>query len=748
MTFQLFLRQNRLFALTAMFALLTAGCPSEKKAPTDGPPPADAMEEAMADALDEASAPKVTTIDDLNIRLDAKSVDALRQAQPTVSLVFKRRLDGSGTALSSDTAVSIEPQVPGSWTRRNRMINFSPEEGFKPDTTYRILLSEVSIGDKVWETKDKKPRAFSFTTPSFSLKRVEFLGANKAKTQADLKLVFSGPVSLGDVSRFGSATANGQNISDIKYQPEGPYKVKIRLRHPQIVPGNQLVFVMASGLTSSLDRKVSTQETTHQWNIPQQKPIEIVHTYLRESEGARYIQINCRDKSFKRTRWYYDYEIHSGFYASERCMFSPESAAAGISFDPVTKFSIAKNGGGFRIFGDFKQGPLVMSIKAGVTSLDGGALNADYTQTLEVPPISPKIRFTTQGRYLPRKTWKDLALRHINVKEIEVTVRHVPQENLVFWLSNNDEKADARTSNVIYRETLNVPFADDAWKTTSLDLTQIEQSPPKGLLEIKVAQKWKGHVNDTRRFIATDLNLVAKRARGGDLSLWVLDMQSNQPVSSAQVRLLKPSGALVSDCQTSSSGYCSLAPVAKDALDKTQPLVVVAQKGNDLTYLKFADLELSAADDDVHGISYEGGKAYSGFIYSDRGVYRPGETAHVAALLRTKAHVAPKQGMPVTLKLYDPKRKVVRKRVLKIDVNGLVTTDFGNSQPSPTQAVTKFRHSWPISRLPIIILMLKNCTRTYEGEGRPGSQSGIGERRIGCERRGPVFVGGSADGIR
>ena len=79
----------------------------------------------------------------------------------------------------------------------------------------------------------------------------------------------------------------------------------------------------------------------------------------------------------------------------------------------------------------------------------------------------------------------------------------------------------------------------------------------------------------------------------------------------------------------------------------------------------------------MSGISYAGGKAYSVYMYSDRGVYRPGETAHVAALLRTKAHIAPKVGMPVTVKLFDPKEKVVKKRVLKVDANGFVTTDFG-----------------------------------------------------------------------
>ena len=71
-----------------------------------------------------------------------------------------------------------------------------------------------------------------------------------------------------------------------------------------------------------------------------------------------------------------------------------------------------------------------MSI-TGTTSLDGGALNADYTHTFTVPPIKPKVRFIAQGRYLPCSTWNNLGMRHINVDEVNIEVRHVPQENLL-----------------------------------------------------------------------------------------------------------------------------------------------------------------------------------------------------------------------------------------------------------------------------------------------------------------------------
>src|SRR5581483_269589 len=82
---------------------------------------------------------------------------------------------------------------------------------------------------------------------------------------------------------------------------------------------------------------------------------------------------------------------------------------------------------------------------------------------------------------------------------------------------------------------------------------------------------------------------------------------------------------------------------------------------------------------------YSGEEAqYRAAIYGDRGVYRPGETAHLVAIVRDSKHVAPPAGMPVQLSLVDARGKVIRQHTLPVNGAGVVTLDpsFGAFAPT------------------------------------------------------------------
>jgi alpha-2-macroglobulin len=76
------------------------------------------------------------------------------------------------------------------------------------------------------------------------------------------------------------------------------------------------------------------------------------------------------------------------------------------------------------------------------------------------------------------------------------------------------------------------------------------------------------------------------------------------------------------------------------------------------------------------GLPYLDVQPYRASVYTDRGVYRPGETAHVAAIVRDAAHVAPPSSLPVVAKLVDPRGKELRKKVLQTNAGGLVAVDW------------------------------------------------------------------------
>ena len=73
-------------------------------------------------------------------------------------------------------------------------------------------------------------------------------------------------------------------------------------------------------------------------------------------------------------------------------------------------------------------------------------------------------------------------------------------------------------------------------------------------------------------------------------------------------------------------------------------IAVVARRGSDLTYLRFKDLELPLNQSQIGGERYRDTKPYRTFVYGDRDLYRPDETAHVVAMVRTSQDKPPRRG--------------------------------------------------------------------------------------------------------
>src|SRR5262249_61704739 len=62
-------------------------------------------------------------------------------------------------------------------------------------------------------------------------------------------------------------------------------------------------------------------------------------------------------------------------------------------------------------------------------------------------------------------------------------------------------------------------------------------------------------------------------------------------------------------------------------------------------------------------------------IYPDGGVSRPGDPAHVVAVVRDAKARAPAKPLPVDVQVFDPRAKVVRKIALKTNPAGIVALD-------------------------------------------------------------------------
>ncbi|MDP6932154.1 MAG: MG2 domain-containing protein [Myxococcota bacterium] len=371
--------------------------------------------------------------------------------------------------------------------------------------------------------------------------------------------------------------------------------------------------------------------------------------------------------------------------------------ASFVRLTPETEVSVALSDGGFRIHGELQEGPLELRIDAGARTEDGGVLRSTWNGKFEVPARSAELGFVSKGRYLPRAAWTRLPIRHRNVEQVRVEIRHVPQQNLVFWASGG-EPTDHRTSTRVVDERVAVRGERNRLATTWLDVASLLPDIAPGLYELNISALETGDDGETTRVLAedsarvvlTDMQLVAKQSAPDPttqgqpdqesgtvfsrVEVWALDVHDNGALQGVQVQLVRPSGDVLDTCSTDGKGHCQLAPPV-DLTDTTQPFALLARNGEDLSYLRFRDLELSGADP-VHGEPYRSEAAYRASVYPDRGVYRPGDTAHLTALIRGDGQKAPEAGLPVSLRLYDPRTRELRRLALQTNAAGFVVADL------------------------------------------------------------------------
>src|SRR5690606_38663603 len=109
--------------------------------------------------------------------------------------------------------------------------------------------------------------------------------------------------------------------------------------------------------------------------------------------------------------------------------------------------------------------------------------------------------------------------------------------------------------------------------------------------------------------------------------------------------------------------------------DQAAPFALIARRGDDLTYIRYKDLRADVVESSTSGAPYVAATPYRAAVFSDRGVYRPGDTAHVVAIVRDGKDRAPDPALPVEVKLIDPRAKVARKLTLTTNSAGVIALD-------------------------------------------------------------------------
>lgn len=596
----------------------------------------------------------------------------------------------TGVRIDPDqTRVTFEPDVEGELRRRTRdSLLFRPTYGFKPGQTYKVKLETIEVGGRTL-TPDE-PWSYEFKTPKFELLAMTSPVRIDAQT-VEVSLQFSAPPKDKDLSEFAKFTYKGAPIKSVTYMSGGRKNI-VRAKLVDARFGKkgdgELSLAMAAGVPFNEDIKAASASFVSK--IVSGPELDIIAASKSEGTSGFYIQVYCDDDAVPgNKRYYYDRTTYDDYYVSSKCLPDADSAKRKISFNPKVDFEISPSGGGFRIFGDFKKGAYSMRIEPGMVTTAGGVSRTTYTKDIEIPLRASTINFTTKGRYIPREAWTQMSFKHLNVKEASVKIRHIPYKNIPFWLSGGSEQADARVANVVYKEDMKLSAKEDQEATSWIDLRTILPEPTPGVYELEISDK-RGKVDESRLLI-TDLNIVAKRSAkaagdkwSNEVYVWAFGMRDIKPRSGVKIKTIRPSGKVMATCTTDSRGGCIL-NLSQDDVDDAAPFAIIANQGEDFTYLKYSELATESTGGATYGEPYLSEKKYRSMLYGDRDLYRPGDAGHFVGIVRANSNYqAPRKGLPVELTLRDSRSRLVKREIVKTNAAGAVALDYDFADFAPT----------------------------------------------------------------
>lgn len=165
----------------------------------------------------------------------------------------------------------------------------------------------------------------------------------------------------------------------------------------------------------------------------------------------------------------------------------------------------------------------------------------------------------------------------------------------------------------------------------------------------------------SRNVLATDIAIIAKVGTSGELNIFTVDIVSGQPMSSVALTVKDYQNQELYKAQTDADGKAMIQL-------KKVPYLIIAAKGNQKAYLKLTGgSALSLSMFDVGGQSVR--KGIKGFLYAERGVWRPGDSIFLMFILEDKLHkLSPET--PVIFNLTNPRGQKVQHSVKTQSVNG------------------------------------------------------------------------------
>lgn len=551
--------------------------------------------------------------------------------------------------------VALSPAVPGvfAWERPDRLV-FRPAGEWPECSRFTATLDRERRS--LAGARMAPPASFSFRSAPLRLLRAdqrEFLPDGSVV----LQLRFSAPVSPAALEHAMRLVSPGGE--HIPFRVTGEATAADLLVRTGPVPRDEGELRIAAGLCSAAGPE----------------PLETeVRRPIRFYSVLTLIDIEPVSRAFEKG---YLEARFSGPVSVDR-------AAAFVDVQPATRLTVEQahrwDGPRYRFYGDFRPGrTYTVTFRRGLPGEQGHALQEHVTRQVAFPDRPASLAFRAAGRYLSSAGRRAVTLSAVNVPRAGVTLREVLPENLVAFAMREHGRyhhfygrPEDGLGRVLATGTVACVAEPNTEAAAAVRLDDLLGSRRSGAFRL-TASVPKGPSAD-HFVVLTDLGLAAKVSHG-EVLVWANSIRTLEPAAGAEIRVYSGENELLASGRTDADG---LARVARPK--GSEPFLVTARAGDDLSYVCLAGGPVGLGDTGGRPWLARGHEA---FVHTDRGIYRPGETAHVRAVVRGPGGAAP-EPFPVALRAVRPDGRTLLERTVVLSALGTAGFEVAWGETDPT----------------------------------------------------------------
>jgi alpha-2-macroglobulin len=367
---------------------------------------------------------------------------------------------------------------------------------------------------------------------------------------------------------------------------------------------------------------------------------------------------------------------------------------------------------------------LYVKIESGLKSFGGYTLGDALERIVDVPEFPRELSILHQGSLLSLSGDKTLTLFARNVPGLRIEVGRLLPRQLQHLVTQTNGSFATPTFNAWNFDTANITerFVKTARlagadpgkpQYEALDLGEYLDDKDgagdrRGIFLLRVhgwdpdndrplqplSPQWNaarnGNLSDARLIVVTDLGLVVKRAIDGAQDVFVQSIANGTPLAGVAVDVIGRNGLPVLTETTDADGHVRF-PELKSFERERQPVMYLARRGGDSSFLPLDErgrtLDLSRFE--VGGVESNADRgALAAYLFSDRGIYRPGEEIHAAAIVRSQDWSRKFAGLPLRLEITDPRGTVIRRENFAPGAAGFGEIRHPTKESSPTGTYT------------------------------------------------------------